>query len=148
MANIFVEGKTPIGQSFKESLLPVSVTGYTRGLAVTSGVASGSDAYHCALIAAAGVAALGIIEEDQVVGAGATSPNSPVSVIEFGQAVAQIGANITAMQPLATNAAGQLVPQTTGQPMVAIALESQTYVAPGSFALVFVLGPMSFAALP
>ncbi len=59
MANIYVEGKTPIGAPVKESLLAASVTGYARGLAVTYG----SDAFHCLLITATAAAALGIIED-------------------------------------------------------------------------------------
>jgi hypothetical protein len=138
MANIYVEAKGPKGPQFKESLLPAAVAGYARGLAVTYG----ADANHAALIAAAGASAVGILEEDAI------NVNNPSSVIEFGQGVAQIGANVNALQPLATNAAGQLVPATAGQPVVAIALETQVYVAPGSFANVFVLGLLSFAALP
>jgi hypothetical protein len=142
MANIYVEGKTPIGAPVKESLLAASVTGYARGLAVTYG----SDAFHCLLITATAAAALGIIEEDQVVGANATAPTNPVAVIELGMAVAQIGANITALQPLTTNASGQLIPAQAGQPVVAIALEAQTYVSPGSFATVLVVAPLGIMA--
>jgi hypothetical protein len=61
-------------------------------------------------------------------------------VVEFGQVVAQIGANVAAGQSLAVNAAGQLVPAVATNPIVAVALEAQVYVAPGSFANVFVLG--------
>jgi hypothetical protein len=67
-----------------------------------------------------------------------------VSVIELGPAVAQIGANVTSGQPLTPNAAGQLIPATAGQPVVAVAMESQTYVSPGSYAGVFVLGLFGF----
>ncbi len=130
MANIYIEGKGPKGVQAKESLLPTTVSGYTRGLAVTYG----ADAYHATLIAAAGVAAIGILEEDAI------NVYNSCSVIEFGQAVAQIGANVTALQQLTTNAAGQLVPAQPGQPILAVALETQNYVAPGSFANVFVLG--------
>ena len=130
MANIYVEAKSPLGPQVKESLLPAAVTGYTRGLAVTYG----TDVYHALLIAAAGVAAVGLLEEDAI------NINNPSSVIEFGQAVAQIGASVTALQQLTTNASGQLVPAQAGQPVIAIALESQTYVSPGSFATVFVFG--------
>jgi len=54
--------------------------------------------------------------------------------------VARVGATVTSLQLLTTNAAGQLVPAQPGQPVVAVALEPQTYVSPGSFANVFVLG--------
>jgi hypothetical protein len=129
MANIYVEGKGPQGIQAKESLLPAAVAGYTRGLAVTYGV----DQFHAALVAAAGSPAIGLLEEDAI------NINNPASVIQFGQAVAQIGANVVALQPLTTNAAGQLVPATAGQPVTAIALEPQNYVAPGSYATVFVV---------
>ncbi|MDR3723272.1 MAG: hypothetical protein P4K83_02130 [Terracidiphilus sp.] len=129
MANIYVEGKGPQGVQAKESLLPAAVAGYTRGLAVTYGV----DSLHAALVAAAGSLAIGLLEEDAI------NVNNPASVIEFGQTVAQIGANVAALQPLMTNAAGQLVPATAGQPVTAIALEPQVYVAPGSYATVFVV---------
>lgn len=134
MANIYVEAKGPKGVQAKESLLPAAVSGYQRGLAVTYG----SDQYHAALIAVAAAVAVGILEEDAI------NVNNPCSVIELGQAVAQIGANVTALQPLTTNATGQLVPAQPGQPVVAIALEPQNYVAPGSFANVFVLGLFGF----
>jgi hypothetical protein len=130
MANIYVEAKGPQGVQAKESLLPAAVSGFNRGLAV----AYGADAYHCALIAAAAApSVLGLIEEDAI------NVNNPVSVIEFGQAVAQIGATVAAQQALTVNAAGQLVPAQPGQPVVAIALESQVYVSPGSFANVMVI---------
>jgi hypothetical protein len=133
MANIYVEAKGPKGVQAKESLLPAAVAGYQRGLAVTYG----SDQYHAALVAAATVA-VGILEEDAI------STRNPSAVVEFGQTVAQVGANVTALQPLTTNAASQLVPAQPGQPVIAVALEPQVYVAPGSFANVFVLGLFGF----
>jgi hypothetical protein len=131
MSNIYVEGKGPQGPQIKESLLPAAVSGYQRGLAVV--YTGGSDGLGVTLAGAAAVA-IGILEED------ASATNNPVSVIEHGQAVAQIGANVTAGQQLAVNAAGQLIPAVSTNPVVAIALESQTYVSPGSLACVFVLG--------
>lgn len=130
MSNIYVEGKGPKGPQIKESLAFSSTPAApSRGL----GVAYGSDEYHAAVATAAGQACIGLIEEDVVSGL-------PASIIEFGQAVAQIGASVTAQQPLAVNAAGLLVPAVAGQQVVAISLEAQTYVSPGSFATVFVLG--------
>jgi hypothetical protein len=135
MSNIYVEKKGRQGIQGFESLLPAAVTGYTRGLAVTYG----TDEYHAALIAAAAVAIVGILEEDAI------NVNNPCRVIEFGECVAQIGASVTALQLLAVNASGQLVPAQAGQPVVAVALEPQTYVSPGSFATVFVLGLFGLA---
>jgi len=135
MPNIYVESKTPRGPQFKESLLPSSATGFSRGLAVTYG----ADSSHIALIAVAATAAVGILEED------VSGTSQSASVIEFGQAVAQIGASVQALQPLTTNANGQLVPATGSQPVLAVALEAQTYVAPGSYATVFVLGFLAIA---
>lgn len=129
MANIYVEAKGPKGVQAKESLLPTAVTGYERGLAVIYG----ADAYH-ATLAGAAAPAIGILEEDAV------NVTNPCAVVEFGQVVAQIGADVTAGQSLAVNAAGQLVPAVSTNPIVAIALESQTYVSLGSFANVWVLG--------
>jgi hypothetical protein len=130
MASIYVEAKGPQGVQASESLLPAAVTGYLRGLAVTYG----TDQYHAALVAAAAAPAVGILDEDAV------NTYNPCKVVEFGQCVAQIGATVTSLQLLTTNAAGQLVPAQPGQPVVAVALEPQTYVSPGSFANVFVLG--------
>jgi hypothetical protein len=132
MANIYVEGKNLHGPQIKESLVPAAVAGYQRGLAVIYG----SDSLHAALVAVAATLAIGILEEDAI------STLNPCSVIEFGPAVAQIGANVTAQQALTTNAAGQLVPAQPGQPVVAIAQESQQYVAPGSFAGVLVVAAL------
>jgi hypothetical protein len=88
-----------------------------------------------------GAQVLGILEEDVIatVQAGVSTVGQPNAVIEFGEAVAQIGASVALNQPLTSNAAGQLIPALPGQQIVAIALEPQTYVAPGSFACVFVL---------
>jgi hypothetical protein len=138
MANINVEAKTPIGEQIKESLVAAGVSGYSRGLAVTYG----TDMFHAALVTVAAIAALGILEEDQEVPPGATAPSMAMAVIEFGMAVAQIGANVAPGQQLATNAAGQLVPAQPGQPVVAISLETQNYVAPGSFACVLVVASL------
>ena len=135
MANIFTEAKGPKGFKIGESLMAALATGYTRGLAVTYG----SDAYHCLLVAAAATAAIGLLEEDVIAAPATGLPGQPSSVIEFGQAVAAIGATVAVNQPLTTNALGQLVPAGPGQPIVAIALEPQVYVAPGSFACVFVI---------
>lgn len=136
MANIYVEAKGPKGVQAKESLIPAAVAGYQRGLAVTYGV----DAYHAALVAVVGAVAVGILEED------ALSTSNPSAVVEFGQTVAQIGADVAALQPLTVNAAGQLVPATPGTAVLAVALEPQVYVAPGSYANVFVLGLFGFLA--
>jgi hypothetical protein len=135
MANIYTESKGPKGVHAKESLLPGAVVGYSRGLAVTYG----TDAYHCSLVSQAAAPAIGLLEEDAV------DIGQPSAVIEFGQAVAQIGANVLALQPLTTNAVAQLVPAQPGQPVVAYALEPQQYVAPGSFATVFVVGLLGVA---
>jgi hypothetical protein len=136
MANIYTEAKGPQGVQAKESLLPTAVTGYSRGLAVSYG----ADAYHATLASAAGQLCAGILEED------ALNLNNPCSVIEFGQAIAKIGANVSALQALSVNAAGQLIPATPGTAVLAVALESQTYVSPGSYANVFVLGLFGFLA--
>lgn len=133
MANIYVEKKgVRKGPLATESLLPTAVAGYQRGLAVIYG----ADEYHATLVSAANADAVGILEEDAI------NVNNPVKVIEFGQAVAQVGANIAALQALATNAAGLLVPAQPGQSVVAFAMEPQTYVSPGSFATVFVVAAL------
>jgi hypothetical protein len=130
MSNIYVEGKTPKGPQIAESLAFASVPAVpSRGVAVTYG----SDSAHAAVAATAGEACIGLIEEDVISGL-------PARIVEFGQAVAQIGASVTYGQALAVNASAQLVPAVAGQSVVAIALESNTYVSPGSFACVFVLG--------
>jgi hypothetical protein len=129
MANIYVEAKGPKGVQAKESLLPSVVATCQRGLAVVYG----ADAYHAAPAGAA-AAAIGILEEDAI------NLANPCAVVEFGQVVAQIGANVTAGESLAVNAAGQLVPAVATNPIVAIALETQVYVSPGSFASVWVPG--------
>jgi len=134
VANIYVEGKGPKGLQLKESLLPAAVVTLLRGLAVVYG----ADANHCALVSAAGQASIGILDEDAI------NLNNPCAVIEFGNAVAQIGANVSKSQPLTVNAAGQLVPAQPGQAVLAVALEDQVYVAPGSFATVQVLGLFGF----
>jgi hypothetical protein len=134
MANIYVEAKGPKGVQAKESLLPAAVSGFMRGLAVVYG----SDQYHAALASALGQACVGILAEDAI------STLDACAVIEFGQCVAQIGANITAQQLLTVNAAGQLIPAGNGQAVLAVALEPQTYVSPGSYANVFVLGLFGF----
>lgn len=136
MANIYVEGKGPKGPQFKESLLPAAVVGYQRGLCVNYG----ADAFTAALVSQAAVAAMGILEEDAI------DVRNPVSVIEFGQVVAQIGANVARGQSLTPNAAGQLVPALVNQPVVAVSLEDQIFVAPGSFACVFFIGIVSTPA--
>lgn len=129
MTSIFVEAKGPKGIQAKESLLPTAVSGYQRGLAVTYG----DDAYHATLSNDdAGHTCLGILEEDAI------SLENPCSVIEFGQAVAQIGADVGAGQLLAVDALGRLVAAEPGDSVVAVALEAQTYVSPGSFCNVFV----------
>jgi hypothetical protein len=134
MSNIYVEAKGPKGVQAKESLLPAAVTGYTRGLAVTYG----SDAYHCMLATVLGQLCAGILEEDAI------NTYNPCAVVEFGQCVAEIGASVTALEALMVNASGQLIPATNGNAVVAVALEPQTYVAPGSFANVFVFGLFGF----
>ncbi len=143
MANIYVEKKIPTQGGFKEPLMAASVTGYSRGLAVT--YTSGNE-FGCTLAGTQGEACVGIIEEDQVVGSGASTPTNPLSVVELGPCVAQIGANVTAGQSLMVNASGQLIPAVNGNSVVAVAMESQTYVAPGSFACVFVIGQFGWLA--
>lgn len=135
MANIYVEGKTPTGFQIKEPLKPTAVAGYNRGLCVVYG----ADAFTALLISVAGTAALGILEED------ALDIGNPSAVIEFGQTVAQIGANVSKGDALTTDANARLVPAQPGQPVVAVALEDQIYVAPNSsgnssFTTVCVLG--------
>lgn len=136
MANIYVEGKGPKGPQYKESLLPAAVAGYQRGICVNYG----SDAFTAAVVLQAAVSAMGILEEDAI------DVRNPVSVIEFGQVVAQIGASVVRGQSLTTNAAGQLVPALANQPVVAVSLEDQVYVAPGSFACVFFMGMVTIPA--
>ena len=121
MTNINTETKGPKGFQNKESLLLAStltalqVAAFVRGLCVTYG----ADAYHAALpTVAAQASVIGIIEEDAI------AAGAPISVVEFGQTVAQVGAAVTALQPLTNNAAGQLVPAQPGQPFIAVALES------------------------
>ena len=142
MSNIYVEAKGPKGIQLKESLqLSAVPASPSRGLAVTYG----SDTFHATVVAAAAAAGvIGILEEDAVavVRGGVNTVGEPNTVIEFGQAVAQIGASVTALQPLTTNANGLLVPANPGQPVVAYALEAQTYVSPGSFACVLVVASL------
>jgi hypothetical protein len=133
MANISTETKGPKGPQIKESLIPAGSSGYTRGLAVTYG----SDAYHALLNTVAATACLGLIEEDAI------ATTEAIAIIEHGQTVAQIGAAVTALQPLTNNAAGQLVPATTGQPVIAVALEGSSTA--GDYVAVFVVGPGNFA---
>lgn len=134
MANINTETKGPKGPQVKESLIPAAATGFARGLAVVYG----ADTNHAALPGAAAASCIGIIEEDAV------ATTEAISVVEHGQAVAQVGAAV-ASAPLAltNNAAGQLVPATAGQPVVAISLEAApnagdyiTVFVPGLFGLV------------
>jgi hypothetical protein len=136
MSNIYVEGKGPKGPQIRESLaFATTPTAPSRGLAVTYG----SDAFHAALAATAGEQCVGLIEEDVISGL-------PAPIIEFGQAIAQIGANVTALELLAVNASGLLVPAQPGQYVVAIALEANTYVSPGSFACVLVVAALGVLA--
>jgi hypothetical protein len=74
-----------------------------------------------------------LIEEDAV------SAQNPISVIEHGQAVAQIGAAVTPLQKLTTNAAGQLIPAVTPQHVIAVALSGNPNA--GDYITVFVCGP-------
>lgn len=142
MSNIYVESKGPKGPQIKESLQlsAVPASQPSRGLAV----AYSTDQFHVAVVAALESLAIGILEEDAIVTVrgGVSVVGEPNAVIEFGQAVAQIGANVALQQPLTANAAGQLVPAGPGQQIVAVALEAQQYVAPGSFACVFVLAAL------
>ena len=113
MSNINVETKTPQGQpNVTESLTPAASVGYKRGLAVV--YTGGTDGQGCTLVAAQGGAILGLLEEDVVAGL-------PAKVVESGQAVAQIGAAVTAGQQLMVNASGQLIPCTATNTIVAIA---------------------------
>jgi hypothetical protein len=137
MANIYVEGQGPQGPQIKISLPPTAVSGYMRGLCVNFGASN----LICALAAQAATAPLGILEEDAV------STKNPCSVILFGEAIAQIGASVSAGQNLTTDANGRLVPAVNGQPIVAVALEAQSYVAANSSgvtscALVFFFGAL------
>jgi hypothetical protein len=136
MANINVENKYPKGPQVEESLVAASLVGYTRGLAVTYG----ADIFHAALVSVAGAQAIGIIEEDQIVPANATVPTVPLKVVEFGQAVAQIGATVASGQLLAANAAGQLVPAQPGQWVVALALDGNPNA--GDYICVLVLAAL------
>lgn len=114
MPNINVETKGPKGPQIKESLLPTAVNGYKRGLAVIYG----ADAYHATLAGTAGEAIVGLIEEDAV------STENPISVVEHGQTVGQIGGAVAANAYLAVNASGQLVTAVSGNHVVAKALEA------------------------
>jgi len=143
MANIYVEGQGPQGPQNKLSLVPAdtAANGYTRGRCVNFG----SDNLHAALALAAATACLGILEEDAI------STKNPGSVIVHGPAIAQIGASISAGQQLTTDANARLVPATANQPVVAVALEAQTYVAANSSgvtscALVFFFGMLGSLA--
>jgi hypothetical protein len=127
MTNINVENKGPSGAQIGESLTPAAVTGFTRGIAVTYG----TDAFHAALPTAAGQQCVGIIDEDAI------ATTNPIRVIEFGQTVAQIGATVAALQSLACNASGQLVPAQPGQFVVAIALDGNPNA--GDYVNVFVV---------
>ncbi len=135
MANINTETKGPKGPQVKESLVPAGASGYTRGLAVVYG----ADTSHAALPVAANAACIGLIEEDAV------SATGPISVIEFGQTVGQVGAAVAAA-PLAltNNATGQLVPATAGQTVVAIAVETTPNA--GDYIWVFVPGVFGLVA--
>ena len=134
MTNISTETKGPQGVQAYESLLPAAVSGYKRGLAVTYG----TDSFHAALIAAAAVSIVGLIEEDAI------STKAPVRVITFGQTVAQVSAAaFNAGTLLTVNATGQLVAAQAGQPVCAVALEPNAGVA-GSYVTVFVLGLFGF----
>jgi len=117
MSNINVENKYPKGPQEKESLLAAALVGFLRGLFVTYG----TDQFHCALPTAAGQRCIGVIEEDQIVPLNATVPVVPVAIITRGQTVLQIGATVTAGQPLTNNALGQAIPAGPGQPILAIA---------------------------
>ena len=67
MSNINVENKYPKGVQESESLLALSVTGYTRGLFVISGSLNSSDQFHVSLPTAAGQLCLGVIDRKSVV---------------------------------------------------------------------------------
>jgi hypothetical protein len=138
MANIYVPAKGPKGVQGKESLLPMAVSGYTRGRAVSYDDAAG---LYALLATTPGQTCVGVLEEDAI------STSNPCAVIELGQAVACIGANVSALQALTNDASGRLVPATTGQAVLAVALEPQTYISPGSYANVMVLGLFGFLAV-
>jgi hypothetical protein len=133
MANINTESKGPKGVNIEESLIPSGSSGYARGLAVTYG----TDPYHALLNTTPASACVGLIAEDAV------ATTEAISVIEFGQTVAQVGGAVTALQPLTNNAAGQLVPATAGQPVIAVALEGTSTA--GDYICVFVVGLGAFA---
>jgi hypothetical protein len=139
MSNINVENKYPKGPQEKESLLAASVTGYTRGLLV----AYGADQYHAALPTVAGqTGVIGVIEEDQTVAVNATTPTVPISIISRGEAVAVVGiAGITAGMALTNDASGRVIPAGPGQPVVAVALDTNPNV--GDFICVTMTPPSS-----
>ena len=141
MSNINIENKYPKGVQESESLLALSITGYTRGLFVISGALNSSDALHVSLPTAAGQLCLGVLEEDQQVPLNATAPTMPIRIIERGEAVVQIGATITPGQLLTNNAAGQAIPAGPGQPVLAVALDGNPNV--GDFILATITPPSS-----
>ena len=135
MTNINTETKGPKGVQIKESLIPGGSSGFTRGLAVVYG----TDVYHAAVASVANSPCIGIIEEDAI------STTEAISVIEHGQTVGQVGASIpSAPLALTNNAAGQLVPASAGQPVVAIALETTPNA--GDYICVFVPGLFGLVA--
>ena len=137
MSNINVENKYPKGPQEKESLLASGVVGYTRGLFVIYG----ADALHVALPTAAGQKCIGVIEEDQTVASGSAVATVPISLIQRGETVLQIGATVTPGQPLTNNAAGQAIPAGPGQPVLAIALDGNPNA--GDYILATVTPPSS-----
>jgi hypothetical protein len=132
MTNINVELKGPKGPQVSESLIPTATSGYQRGVAVTYG----ADVQHASLVSVAGAVAIGVLDEDAIA-------QLPVRVIEFGQAVGQFGAAVTALQNLTANASGQLVPAGPGQAIIAVALETRPNA--GDYGAIFVTGPGTFA---
>lgn len=124
MANVETTGV--VGTPHKRTLV-ASAAAMKRGLAVVLV----TDDNHVA-IAGANVAAFGIIEEDTI------SIGDPVSVVLAGEAVAQIGAAVSAGQLLVTDANGRLIPATSGAVQNAVAKAISSGSTSGDFIVVLV----------
>jgi hypothetical protein len=115
MSNISVSVKGPKEPQMKESLIPAATT-LKRGLAVIYG----TDEYLAGLASTLGGAIQGVVEEDAV------STELPVSVIEFGPAIVQIGAAVSAGDFLSVNAAGQFITAASTYQIVGRALSGNS----------------------